>query len=125
VTGATGPTGASPFVICAAYGDGVNDITAPQSVTIRIPFNCTIQSWEIQSGTSDSGTATFAVETKTLGSGAFTSIVASAAPTVSNAQSASGSTSTWTASLSAGTYVRVTLSACSGYKSVTLAIPVQ
>lgn len=95
---------ATPSAIGFEFGDGV---TAPSANAIaggRIPFACTITEADIWADTS--GSAVVDIQTSADGV-TYTSIAASAKPTLSSAQSVQDTTLTgWTTAIAAGTWVR-------------------
>lgn len=108
--------------LAGSFGDGVNAPQVNEIRQFRVDVACTIQLADIFADAS--GSAVVDVQTSPDGI-TWTSIAASAKPTLSSQQEHSDATlSGWTLSISAGTYVRFVLNSVSTCKQVTVALKV-
>ena len=108
--------------LIGSFGDGVNAPQVGEIRQFRVDVACTIVLADIFADTS--GSAVVDVQTSSDGV-TFTSIAASAKPTLSSQQEhADGTLTGWTLSIPAGDYVRFVLNSVSTCKQVSVALKV-
>jgi len=123
--GPTGPSGATtgPVPLVLEFGDAVNDLAANMTTgAVRIPsgMTLTVTRWDIAADVS--GSAVVGVQSSANGT-SWSSIAASAKPTLSSAQVASNTTLTgWTTTLVGPTWVRGILESFATVKKVTVTL---
>lgn len=120
--GISGGGGNLTFDLVQQFGDGLNAGAVGEIRQMRVDVACTIQLADIFA--DQSGSAVVDIQTSSDGI-TFTSIAASAKPTLSSQQEHSDATLTgWTLSIPAGDYVRWVLNSISGCKLVAVALTV-
>lgn len=114
-------------VLVFEFGDGesASSLTANQTARIPyIPFDCQILSWRIEG--DPSGSAVVDIQKSTADPPSYSSIAASAKPTLSSDTRADNSTLTgWTPSLVTGNALRALLESSSTCKQVTVSLIVR
>src|SRR6185312_6988183 len=116
----SGGAGTLTFDLTGSFGDGVNAPQVGEIRQFRVDVACTIVLADIFADTS--GSAVVDVQTSSDGV-TFTSIAASAKPTLSAQQEhADGTLTGWTLSIAAGDYVRFVLNSVSTCKQVSVAL---
>lgn len=122
-----GKTSKRPIDIVFEIGDLATALTAGLKAYLRVPFACTILSWELVAGTSGSITIDIWKDTYTNFPPTLAdTITASAKPMLSGQQKANSSTLTgWTINIAEGDYLAFNIDSVATVKYVRLMLKVQ
>jgi len=106
----------------AGWDGGLSNLVSGKDQDIVAPYTGTLTGWTMLADTTGSAVVDVATDTY-AGFPTFTSIVASAPPTISGAAKAQSSTLTgWTLAVTAGDVLRFTLSSVSGLRRLLVVL---